>query len=140
MIHCPHQATVQMSDRFWKGCGTTTIFYAVLAASGSGNVLICLQFTFTVKIAVNLLSECSKLPPFDIFTMPSIYATLLLSYSQKSYKNLLISLASIFSVIYLQNCYAYSLQFILLTVRGKYPPSSYLLMSLNQITNKCINP
>lgn len=55
MIHCLHQAAVQASDRIWKRCGMTPLFYSVLTAAGSGNVLICLQFTFIVRIAVNWL-------------------------------------------------------------------------------------
>lgn len=56
IINCLHQATVQAGDRIWKRCGIIPLFYVVLfSAAGSGNVLICPEFTLTVRIAVHLL-------------------------------------------------------------------------------------
>jgi len=49
MIHC--QATVQVNGRAWKRCGIT----ALLGVLTGGEVLVCLQFTFTVRTAVNWL-------------------------------------------------------------------------------------
>lgn len=61
--------------------GRDVEWHPCLAAAGSGNVLISLQFTLPVRAAVNWLKECGELSPLDIFAMVPVYVSLLLFYS-----------------------------------------------------------